>query len=112
MDNKDFEKNMTKQFINNMVQNKLEIEKKKTMDNTKNKLITIFKAMKMKNALMKNNKNKKYFLNALKNIKDSKLKSLIKSNTFSHNYLPKDKNTIEEFTETNDLKVILLRNYL
>ena len=104
MDNKDFEKNMTKQFINNMVQNKLEIEKKKTMDNTKNKLITIFKAMKMKNALMKNNKNKKYFLNALKNIKDSKLKSLIKSNTFSHNYLPKDKNTIEEFTETNDLK--------
>ena len=104
IDNKDFEKNMTKQFINNMVQNKFEIEKKKSMDNTKNKLIIIFKAMKMKNALMKNNKNKKYFLNALKNIKETKSKSLIKSNTFSHNYLSKDKNKIEEFTETFDLK--------
>ena len=104
MINKDLEKNMTKQFINNMVQNKLEIEKKKRMDNTKNKLITIFKAVKMKNALSKNNKNKKYFLEALKNIKKDKLDLLIRSNTFSHNYLPKDITKKEEFTETFDLK--------
>ena len=42
-----------------MVQNKFEIEKKMNMDmdNTKNKLLTIIKANKMKNALNKNIKN-------------------------------------------------------
>ena len=105
--NPDFDKNMTKQFINNMVQNKLEIEKKKNMDNTKNKLIIVFKAMKMKNALNKNTKNKKYFLNALKQIKEikkTKLKSIIKTNTFSHNYLPKDKNKQKEYKDSSNLK--------
>ena len=104
--NQDFEKNMTKQFINNMVQNKLEIEKKKNMDNTKNKLIIVFKAMKMKNALNKNIKNKKYFFNALKHIKeikDTKLNSLIKINTFSHNYLPNNKENQEKINLKQDI---------
>ena len=101
--NEDFEKTMTKQFINNMVQNKFEIEKKKNMDNTKNKLVTIVKTMKMKNALNKNIKNKKYFFDKLKNIKDAKKKIEI-SNSFNHNYIPNSKNKSEEYTDTFDLK--------
>ena len=102
--NQDIEKNMTKQFINNMVQNKLEIEKKKNMDNTKNKLVIIFKGMKMKNALSKNIKNKKYFFDRLKKIKEAKLNSLICSKAFNYNYLPIDKEKTEEYTDTIDLK--------
>ena len=100
--NEDLEKNMTKQFINNMVQNKFEIEKKKNMENTKNKLITIIKANKMKNALNKNTRNKKYFFDKLKNIKNSK-KILSISNSFNYNYLTNIKYKAETFTDTLDL---------
>ena len=112
INNHDFKKSLTKQFINNMVQNKLDIEKKKTMDNTKNKLVIIYKTMKMKNALMKNTKNKKEFLNALKNIKNKKLNSLIKSNTFDYNYMPIHKTKTEEYTDTIDLKNKIQNNQL
>ena len=101
--NEDLKKNMTKQFINTMVQNRFEIEKKKNMDNTKNKLVTILKATKMKNALNKNTKNKKYFFDKLKNIKASK-KILSISNSFNHNYLTNVINKLEEYTDTLDLK--------
>ena len=73
------------------------------MDNTKNKLVTIVKTMKMKNALNKNIKNKKYFFDKLKNIKDAKKKIEI-SNSFNHNYIPNSKNKSEEYTDTFDLK--------
>ena len=101
--NEDLEKNMTKQFINSMVQNKFEIEKKKNMDNTKNKLVTIIKTNKMKNALNRNIKNKKYFFDKLKNIKTAK-KILSISNSFNHNYLSNVINKLEEYTDTVDLK--------
>ena len=100
--NEDLEKNMTKQFINNMVQNKFEIEKKKNMENTKNKLITIIKANKMKNALNKNTRNKKYFFDKLKNIKNAK-KILSISNSFNYNYLTNIKYKAETYTDTLDL---------
>ena len=100
--NNDLEKNMTKQFINNMVQNKFELEKKKNMDNTKNKLVTIIRTMKLKNALNKNTLNKKFFLSQLKQIKNTK-KILSISNSYNHNYIANEKYITENYTDTDDL---------
>ena len=90
-DKNEFKKNMTKLFINNMVENKLEIEKKKSLDNTKNKLIKVYKTMKMKNALYnKSLQSKKDFFDKLKKTKLNK-KQLYINNTICHNYISNNK---------------------
>ena len=86
--NKDLDANLTKQFINNIVQDRLEKEKLKNMDQTKNKLIKVFKAIKLKNALGKNLKNKQFFFDRLKEIKNNKVdKNLSSVNAINYNYL-------------------------
>ena len=101
----DIEPHLTEELINNIVQDKLEKEKQKTMDQTKNKLIQVVKVIKLKNALGKNLKNKKDFINKLKDIKKSKDKRNILSpvNAINHNYLSKHNIKVEESTDTENL---------
>ena len=65
---KDLDPSTTKEIINNIVQDKLEKEKQKNMDQTKNKLMQVVRVIKLKNALSKNLYNKKYFIEKLKNL--------------------------------------------
>jgi len=108
----DLESNMTKQFINNMVQDRLEKEKQKNMDQTKNKLIKLFKAIKLKNALGKNLKNKKYFIDRLKEIKNQKDKKKILSigSAIKYNF-NQTKERKEECTDTENLDKIYDKVY-
>ena len=103
-DKNDLESNMTKQFINNMVQDRLEKEKQKNMDHTKDKLIKVFKVIKLKNALDKNLKNKKYFMDRLKDIKNQndKKKLLCIGNAINYNYSPSNEKK-EVSTDTDNL---------
>ena len=112
-DKKDIEPNLTKQFINNIVQDRLEKEKQKTMDQTKNKLIQVFKIIKLKNALGKNLKNKKIFMDKLKEIKKIKDKKnlLCSVNAINHNYLSKKNKKVEEYTDTDNLDKIYDKIY-
>ena len=80
------------------------------MDQTKNKLIKVFKAIKLKNALGKNLKNKKYFMDRLKEIKKNKSeKNLSSVNAINYNYV----NNIEkeEFgANTDNLENVYQKN--
>jgi hypothetical protein len=89
--------------INNMVKEKLEEEKHKNLDNTKNKLMEVLKVVKLKNALGKNTLNKKYFMDKLKEIKKNKddKKVLSLGNAININYLS-SKPKIEKFESCTD----------
>ena len=104
----DIEPHLKEELINNIVQDKLEKEKQKTMDQTKNKLIQVVKIIKLRNALGKNLKNKKDFINKLKDIKKNKEKKNIFSpvNAINHNYLSKNNKKVEESTDTENLDKI------
>ena len=95
--------------INNMVQEKLEEEKHKNMDNTKNKLFKVLKAVKLKNALCKNTRNKKYFMDKLKEIKKNKddKKILSFGNAININYLSSKTEKFESCTDTDYLDEML-----
>ena len=93
---KDLDPNTTKEIINNIIQDKLEKEKQKNMDQTKNKLIQVFRVIKLKNALSKNLTNKKYFIEQLKNISSANQKS-----KYPALYIEK-KNDIEIITYEKD----------
>ena len=95
--------------INNMVQKKLDEEKHKNMDNTKNKLLEVFKAVKLKNAISKNTQNKKYFMDKLKEIKRNKddKKILSFGNAININYLSSKTEKFESCTDTDYLDEML-----
>ena len=84
-----------------MVQEKLEEEKHKNFDKIKNILFKVLKAVKLKNALCKKTKNKKYFMDQLKEIKKNKddKKILSYGNDININYLS---STIEKFESCTD----------
>ena len=73
----DLDTNFTKDFIDNMVQDRLEKEKQKNMDNTKDKLFKVLKAIKLKNAL---NKNMRAELELIKSKYEKKIQSLTLNN--------------------------------
>ena len=95
--------------INNMVNEKLEEEKHKNLDNTKNKLFKVLKAVKLKNALCKNTQNKKYFMDKLKEIKKNKddKKILSYENAININYLSSKIEKFESCTDTDYLDEML-----
>ena len=89
--------------VNDLVKEKLEEEKHKNLDNTKNKLMEVLKVVKLKNALSKNKLNKKYFMDKLKEIKKNKddKKVLSLGNAININYLS-SKPKIEKFESCTD----------
>ena len=109
----EIEPHLAEELINNIVQDKLEKEKQKTMDQTKNKLIQVVKVIKLRNALGKNLKNKKDFINKLKDIKKNKDKRNILSpvNAINHNYFSKQNKKVEETTDTENLDTIYENAY-
>ncbi len=95
----------TKQIINNMVQDKLKKEKEKNMEKTKENVIKVFKVIKLKNALGKNLKNKRDFiekLKELKNINDKKNK-LCPITAITHDFISKKNRKKEKGTDVDDL---------
>ena len=101
----DLNPDLAKKLINNMVQDKLEKEKQKNLNQTKNKLMKVIKVIKLKNALGKNLNNKRYFINKLKEIKKIKdgRKLLRPANAISFNYISNYIYKKEDNTNTDNL---------
>ena len=108
----DLDTNLKKQFINNIVQDRLEKEKQKNMDKTKNKVMNLFRAFKLKNALGKNLKNKKDFISKLKDFKRNKEnKQLSFVNAINYNYISKKEQKLEACTDTDNLEEVYDKIY-
>ena len=95
----------TKQIINNMVQDKLKKEKEKNMEKTKENVIKVFKVIKLKNALGKNLKNKRYFIEKLKELKNinDKKNILCPVTAITHDFISKKNRKKEKGTDVDDL---------
>ena len=98
-------KRKTKQIINNMVQDKLKKEKQKNMEKTKENVIKVFKVIKLKNALGKNLKNKRYFIEKLKELKNinDKKNRLCPVTAITHDFISKKNRKREKGTDVDDL---------
>ena len=101
--------NISQSLVEKKVKEEIKEEKSKILDKSKDKLFTIIKVVKLKNAISKNTLNKKYFIQQLKGIqkndKDKKnFRSIVK--TLSHNYLINKIKKHFDIEKRNDIEII------